>query len=121
MHRWPQTLLLSAIAILCGSVSAGCAADPLFMECPLSKSIVETCAADSDNILYTCVVGEHPSCLESICVSWLGAQAVCSQACAQGVDCPAGSVCKSHLALSFCVLDEHLQETVEIQPPATGE
>jgi hypothetical protein len=121
MHRRRRNLLLGAVVLLCGIIHAGCAADPLFMECPLSKSIVETCAADSDNILFTCVVAEHPSCLESICASWLGEDAVCSQACGSDTDCPAGSTCKSHLSLSFCVLDAHVKDTVEIDQTPTNE
>ena len=104
-----------------------CHSDGLYDPCPLSKSIVDACnkapfegtlcetqgdcagdlscvdGACSDGTAYTCVVAEHPFCLEEICASWQGAPAVCTRSCTNDDDCPGSGSCVSHQALQFCV------------------
>ena len=99
---------LIAIMITLGA----CAPDPIFMSCPLSQSIEVTCSPAGDSTIFTCVVAEHPYCLESICASWQGADAVCTRACVAHADCPVGASCQTHLGLSFCVQDSDLNENV---------
>ena len=108
-----------AFALLWLATGPGCAPDPMFMECPLSNSIVAECQTDEDTILFTCVVAEHPYCLDSICASWQGSPAECTQSCQSDGDCPAGSTCQTHLNLSFCVRNVHLNAFVYDLPDVT--
>ncbi len=101
---------LLSLALATVTASA-CDPDPLFEPCPLSHSIQQACAAEAEDTLYSCVVADHPFCLEGICASWLGQPAVCTKACASDADCPEGTQCKAHLDLHFCVLDEDLEAT----------
>ena len=110
---------IAGVALLWSLVGVGCAPDPLFMECPLSNSIVAECKTDADSILFTCVVAEHPYCLESICASWQGGPAECTQACQSDGECPAGSSCQTHLDMSFCVRNVHLNAFVYDLPDVT--
>lgn len=104
---------------------SGCDPDPLFEPCPLSNSIQQACAAEAEDTLYTCVVEDHPFCLEGVCASWLGQPSVCTKACASDTDCPDGTKCKTHLDLKFCVQDEDLAATASgaggaVAPDAGG-
>lgn len=104
---------VACVSALIGiSVTFGCAPDPLFMDCPLSNSINASCEAEADGIVYTCVVAEHPTCLESICASWQGGPAECTQACGSDADCPSEASCQSHLGLSFCVRNVYVTDLV---------
>ena len=112
MGRLTQIRFLACIILGAIALSPGCAPDPLFMECPLSNSIKATCEANAESIVYTCVVAEHPYCLESICASWQGSPAECSQACAGDSDCPEGASCQAHLDMKFCIRNIHLNAHV---------
>ncbi len=101
-------LLLSLATI---ATASACDPDPLFEPCPLSNSIQQACAAEAADTLYSCVVADHPFCLEGICASWLGQPSICTKACTSDTDCPEGSQCRAHLDLQFCVLDEDLAAT----------
>lgn len=116
----------SGLALFTLSV-LGCHSDGLYDSCPLSKSIVDACnkvafegtpcetesdcegelfcldGVCSDGTAYTCVVAEHPFCLEEICASWQGAPAVCTRACTSDDDCPGTGSCVKHQDLRFCV------------------
>lgn len=121
MGQLGKTKYAALAALFWMGLTTGCAPDPLFMECPLSNSIVAECQTDEDSILFTCVVAEHPYCLESICASWQGAPAECTQACSSDGDCPAGSTCQNHLDLSFCVRNVHLNAFVYDLPDTVSE
>lgn len=124
MNRATQSALLTiAAALLC----AACHSDGLYDPCPLSNSITEACdqvpgeglacTSDAeceeglscvegrcaDGTAYTCVVAEHPFCLEEICASWEGAEALCTRACENDDDCPGLDRCKAHNGIQFCV------------------
>ena len=122
-HMGPRLKIkfTAALALLLIAIAPGCAPDPMFMECPLSNSIVAECQTDEDSILFTCVVAEHPYCLDSICASWQGGPAECTQACQTDSECPAGSTCQEHLDLSFCVRNVHLNAFVYDLPDVTDE
>jgi hypothetical protein len=107
-----RVLNIVVMVLFGGMVGQGCDPDPLFMDCPLSNSIKASCATESESIVYTCVVAEHPYCLESICASWQGGPSECTLGCAGDSDCPAGSSCQSHLDLKFCVRNIHLNAHV---------
>ena len=126
---------ISALLMLSTALFAvACHSDGLYAECPLSNSILDACeqvpgegascatAADcpeglscaagqcTDGTAYTCVVAEHPFCLEQICASWEGAESVCTRACTGDDDCPGEDKCMSHNALRFCVASEQLSD-----------
>lgn len=126
---------ISALLLLSGAFSAAaCHSDGLYAPCPLSNSILDACsqtsgegeacatAADcpeglsctegqcTDGTAYTCVVAEHPFCLEQICASWEGAASVCTRACATDDECPGDDKCMAHNALRFCVSSDQLSE-----------
>ncbi len=111
--RWLTSGLVAAMLAL-----GACSPDPLFMSCPFSASIHASCAASGDSTVFTCVVEEHPYCLESICASWQGAEAVCTKACTADAGCPSGSRCQTHLSSSFCVQESHLNAVVYDLPDA---
>jgi hypothetical protein len=113
--------ILGVILISALGLTTGCAPDPLFMECPLSNSITAECEASADSIVFTCVVAEHPYCLESVCASWQGSPAECTQTCQADSDCPTGSSCQSHLNMSLCVRNIHLNAFVYDLPDITQE
>ena len=69
------------------------------LEC--DKSQVEGVCTDGSG--FTCVVEEHPFCLEAICAAWEGGQPQCTRACTSSADCPTGATCQEHLGVSFCV------------------
>ena len=124
MYRLPIPHFLVALLML--GVTA-CHSDGLYDPCPLSKSIVAACSdaaqeglsctsSDdcgqglscvdgqcSDGTAFTCVVAEHPFCLEEICASWQGAPSVCTRECAIDDDCPGEGRCVQHQSLRFCV------------------
>ena len=127
--------LLSVFILGTSVLSLGaCHSDGLYDPCPLSNSIMDACAqvpgegaqctSDeecdaglscvegqcADGSAYTCVVAEHPFCLEQICASWQGAEAVCTRPCVIDDDCPGTDQCKSHNNLRFCVAAETLVE-----------
>lgn len=123
--------LRAAISLLCLGVlslaGVACHSDGLYDPCPLSNSIKDVCSqasaegrscddsadcADgltcvdgtcSDGTAFTCVVAEHPFCLEQICASWQGAPSVCTRACVVDDDCPGTGSCVSHQGLDFCI------------------
>jgi len=95
---------LLGLILLAGS---GCDDDPgLFATCPLSQSILNVCAEDSDSTSVTCIVERHPMCEEQICASWAGSDSFCSRACDVDADCPIASKCLLHRELGVCVPDD---------------
>ena len=122
--RAPISLLVAS-ALALGAL--GCHSDGLYDPCPLSNSIKDACGKASsegqscdesddcqggltciegtcsDGTAYSCVVAEHPFCLERICASWQGAAPVCSRACESDDDCRDGYTCVGDLGRSaFC-------------------
>ncbi len=127
--------LISACGLAaCLTFLAGCHSDGLYSECPLSNSIIEACSqlpgegvvcgtdadcltgltcvdgACADSTMMTCVVEEHPFCLEQICASWQGAPSVCTRACEIDDDCPGTGRCMAHTDIMFCVEPEYLAD-----------
>jgi hypothetical protein len=126
---------ISALLILSGALFAvACHSDGLYAPCPLSNSILDACAQApgegavcttaaecseglscaagqcTDGTAYTCVVAEHPFCLDQICASWEGTEPVCTRACVIDDDCPGADKCMAHNSLRFCVVSEQLPE-----------
>ena len=100
-----STILMSLV-MLASTILSACETEPLFIECPLSPSIKTACETEqqqTDEAELTCVVAEHPYCLESICASWRGSEPFCSRACEADTDCPADATCQEHLGSLFCV------------------
>ena len=122
MRRTSVILLLAASSLLAWASVHGCTEDPMFSDCPFSKSIDQSCSSDDPTIGYTCVVGSHPYCEEEICATWAGSVPFCSRVCAGDSDCPAGSTCQTYLETSFCVPDSISGESrVPPPPPDQGE
>ncbi|MCB9729487.1 MAG: hypothetical protein H6744_08775 [Deltaproteobacteria bacterium] len=94
------------VAILLAAALAACDDPELYGECPFSNSIEATCESQAGNTKLTCVVAEHPFCLESVCASWQGSSTFCTRACTADSDCPELSTCQTSLDLSFCVENE---------------
>ena len=108
-----STVLVS-MAMIASAMFSACETEPLFIDCPLSPSIKTACEMEqeqTDEAELTCVVAEHPYCLESICASWRGSDPFCSRACEQDADCPADASCQEHLGALFCV-----PSSVEVTP-----
>jgi hypothetical protein len=101
MHR----ILVVTLVMLATALSA-CDEPKLYGECPFSKSIDATCESTATNTSITCVVAEHPFCLENVCASWRGSSTFCTRACTVDADCPELSTCQTSLDLSFCVENE---------------
>ena len=74
-------------------------------ECPdgliCDKSTVEGVCTDGSG--FTCVVADHPFCLEAVCAAWEGGQPQCTRNCETTADCPQGATCQEHIGLRFCV------------------
>lgn len=102
-------LLLASLALLALTSGLGaCADEELFIDCPFSNSIETSCSSLDDTVAFTCVVESHPFCLDEICASWEGSRSFCTQPCEVDADCPAESICKDSLSLSFCVPNEEI-------------
>jgi|GEM_PF-2569890 len=121
-------LLGCALAL---SVSA-CDPEPLYEGCPLSSRIQAVCDEQNQGKDdYTCVVREHPWCLEDICASYQDQPSVCTRACESDADCPSSpvAVCRADdiltvtaadgttTPLKFCVLQTHIDAA---EAAATG-
>ena len=91
------------IAIVLAAALTACDEPQLYGDCPFSNRIVATCDSTVTNTNITCVVAEHPYCLESVCASWQGSTTFCSRACTSDAQCPEASTCRTSLDLSFCV------------------
>lgn len=91
--------------VVLGALALGaCDEDPAFFhECPLSDTILELCAEQSDDTQLTCIVREHPMCEESICASWKGSASFCSRECTDDAGCPTDSTCQTYLDFKVCV------------------
>lgn len=101
-------IVSSAVAL---ALSA-CDPDPAFMECPLSTRILQVCAEQNEGSdTFTCVVEDHPFCLERTCASWEGQPSLCTRVCTSNDQCDVGSQCVTDdvLKLSFCILDTHVE------------
>lgn len=129
-----RAILTALLVTGIGYLASACHSDGLYDPCPMSNSIQEACeqvpgegaecASDAecengltcvegrcaDGTAYTCVVAEHPFCLEEICASWEGSEAVCTRACDSDGDCPGADQCKAHNGLKFCVEADKLAE-----------
>ena len=121
LNRMTMTRLGFALSLTFALTATACDPDPLYMECDLSSSIVDACEArEGDN--FTCVVKEHPTCLEDICASYEDQQAVCTRSCNEDADCGSSpaAICYtdtlltvtgsdgSQAPLKFCVLQSHI-------------
>jgi len=105
LRPWRVLPIAAITAITLAAV--GCDDRPgLFTECPLSQSILNACAEDSESTFVTCVVESHPMCEEQVCASWEGSDSFCSRVCDVDADCPAGSRCLDYLRFGFCVPDD---------------
>ena len=100
--------LMVALALVLLALTPGCADEEVFIDCPFSNSIEESCTSLDETVAFTCVVESHPFCLEEICASWEGSRSFSTEACEADVDCPAESTCKQSLGLKFCVPDEEI-------------
>ena len=97
------TRALVAVTVLGALAVGACDTETFFHECPLSRSIVDACAANSTTTTLTCVVADHPLCDEKICASWQDSTPFCTRACSLTSDCPDGSTCVTYLDFAFCV------------------
>lgn len=104
------TAILGTLGVSAGlAFGAGCDdEEPFFKSCPLSTSIVELCREDQPNTELTCLVTQHPMCVEGVCATWEGSGTFCSRTCTDTADCPPESACLPYLdgSLSICVPDE---------------
>ena len=76
------------------------------MECTMSTDMVDVCETKDPGAALTCVVEDHPACLEQICASWADSAAFCSRACMDDADCPEASSCRDYLDIAICVPDD---------------
>ena len=111
------TRICFALVLISIGASSGCDEEPLFIDCPLSNSIVAACKEAADTTKFTCVVADHPFCFEKICASWKGSGSFCSRSCTSDGDCPPSSTCRQHLNSMFCVPNGALVDT---DTPTTG-
>lgn len=104
----PMTRMMMVLAALFATGSGCDDEEPFFRSCPLSTSIVEVCKEDQPNTELTCVVTEHPMCVEGVCAAWEGSGTFCSRTCTGTSECPPDSSCLPYLegGLSICVPDE---------------
>jgi hypothetical protein len=100
MHR----IIVVTVVMFAAALSA-CDEPELYGDCPFSNRIVATCDSSTPSTSLTCVVAEHPYCLESVCASWQGSTTFCTRACTSDAQCPVASTCQTSLDLSFCVED----------------
>lgn len=111
LRLWSAPFAACLLALVVST--AGCDDRPgLFTACPLSQSILNACAEDSESTFVTCVVESHPMCDEQICASWEGSESFCSRVCDTDADCPTGSQCLDYLRFGFCVPDD-IDATIE--------
>lgn len=118
------TRLAVGLGLALALTATACDPDPLYMECNLSSSILDACEARGDDDDFTCVVKEHPTCLENICASYQDQPSICTKSCNEDADCgtsPA-AVCYtdkllkvtasdgSEGPLKFCVLQSHIDQ-----------
>lgn len=101
MHR--ILAVVAVIVVMFAAALSACDEPQLYGECPFSNRILATCDSSVANTHLTCVVAEHPYCLESVCASWQGSSTFCTRACTGDAQCPAASTCQTSLDLSFCV------------------
>lgn len=114
MKPMKRTMAVAVPMVLAGlfvAVTSGTGCDdeePFFRSCPLSTSIVELCREDQPNTELTCLVTQHPMCVEGVCATWEGSGTFCSRTCTDTADCPPESACLPYLdgSLSICVPDE---------------
>ena len=119
-----MTPLAVSLTVALALFAPGCDPDPLYMECNLSSSILDACEARGDDDDFTCVVKEHPTCLQDICASYQDQPSICTKSCTEDADCgtnPA-AVCYtdkllkvsasdgSQTPLKFCVLQSHIDQ-----------
>ncbi len=114
-----STLVVASTLLVMALAFGACDEDPDFMHCPLSNSIIEVCEQQAGGAaVFTCVVEQHPFCVDAICASWEGSDPFCTRACATDTDCPSASTCREYLELRFCVPSSALPvEPAEEEPP----
>jgi hypothetical protein len=90
MRFWSIAAILFSTVLFLGcepQVSyQGCAFDPL---------IDGACYDSGSGQLLSCVISNHPDCLDRICLSYQGSTAFCSSTCAADGDCARGGSCRS--------------------------
>ena len=136
-----RTNILSFVCAITACLASACHSDGLYDPCPMSNSILDACAqvvgegttcqsdaecldgltcvggTCADGTAYTCVVAEHPFCLEEICASWQGGEAVCTRACVSDDECPGEGRCMAHNDLKFCVDSSQLVDWSPFEQP----
>ena len=81
LNRMMTTRLAVGLGLALALTATACDPDPLYMECNLSSSILDACEARDDDDDFTCVVKEHPTCLENICASYQDQPSICTKSC----------------------------------------
>jgi hypothetical protein len=78
---------------------AGCETQADYAPCGLDEEITSQgiCTNDGSANAGTtsCVVKEHPHCMQSICLSYFGTPPFCSLGCSSDGDCPGSATCWS--------------------------
>lgn len=129
------TRLAATIAALLAAGALGCQSKPDFESCQMTSSMLSdcesTCAESDIQCFQTCVVKDHPQCVEGPCVlfqyrqtnmeqPWNSTGPFCSLPC-NGEACPADSTCLAVLALKkACTTDadcETVSPWARCEPP----
>jgi hypothetical protein len=95
---WRSSILLFFIPLL-----AGCPEDPMFDDCYFDLAIEQMCstATKLSCTKFSCVVEEHPQCVEGICLSFEGSTPRCTHSCdPDSDDCPKGSTCREYAEIT---------------------
>ncbi len=112
-----KLLLLPLTAALLLAVSfavSSCETDVAYGPCDFDTTIQAVCYAPGAGTKLSCLVTDHPTCSERVCLSFQGSTSFCTQTCSGGGDstCPRGGACLPFIVEGqnhfYCVAPELL-------------
>ena len=107
---------LSAMAIVAvvALLFSACETDVAYGPCDFDPTIQGVCYAVGAGTKLSCIISDHPTCADRVCLSFQGSTSFCSQNCVNGQDlsCPRGGTCLPFIVQGenqfYCVAPELL-------------